>query len=135
MDKLTPQARSLNMSKIRAKNTKPELMVRRILWKMGYRYRLHKALLPGKPDIFIPRIKTAVFIHGCFWHQHEGCKRSFMPKSNLDYWKNKLKNNVLRFDKVKEELTAAGFKVVVIWECETKNKEQLIDLIKKYLND
>jgi len=135
MDKLTPQARSLNMSKIRAKNTKPELMVRRILWNMGYRYRLHKASLPGKPDIYIPSIKTAVFIHGCFWHQHEGCKRSFMPKSNLDYWKNKLKNNVLRFDKVKEELTAAGFKVVVVWECETKNKEQLIDLIKKYLND
>lgn len=135
MDKLTPQARSLNMSKIRAKNTKPELMVRSILWKMGYRYRLHKPSLPGKPDIFIPSIKTAVFIHGCFWHQHEGCKRSFMPKSNLDYWENKLKNNVLRFDKVEEELTAAGFKVVVIWECETKNKGQLIDLIKKYLND
>lgn len=133
MDKITPLQRSLNMSKIRSRNTTPELAVRKVLTQLGYRYRINVKSLPGKPDISLGRIKTVIFIHGCFWHQHEGCKRNFMPKSNLDYWKNKLKNNVTRFERHKTALIKSNYNVIVIWECETKNIKQLKETIENQL--
>lgn len=131
MINLTNEARSKNMSAIRSKNTKPELAVRRILFKLGYRYRLHKKLLPGHPDIYIKKNRTAIFVHGCFWHQHEDCKRNFMPKSNVEYWKKKLKGNVERFIKIRSVLQKNNYKILVIWECEAKNE---LKLSKKLFN-
>lgn len=134
MDKITIQQRSRNMSKIRATSTKPEILVRKILWSLGYRYRLNDKRFLGKPDIYIPRIRTVVFVNGCFWHQHEGCSRNFMPKSRVEYWKPKLKRNVLRLKEQMEKIRESGYKVVSIWECETKSKDQLQRLIVKRLS-
>lgn len=124
-DKITKERRSLNMAAIRSKNTKPELLVRKAVYQKGIRYRLNVSKLPGKPDIYIPRLKTAIFIHGCFWHQHPGCKRNFMPKSNLSYWQPKLERNILRFAAQKRELLNMGIQSIVVWECEAKNESVL----------
>jgi len=113
------------MSQIRSKNTGPEIVVRSLLHSLGYRFRLHKRDLPGKPDIVLKKFKTIVFCHGCFWHQHEGCKRASSPKTNQDYWLPKLKRNKERFDFVKKELTELGWKVIVVWECEIKDLDSL----------
>lgn len=125
MDKITPEKRSWNMTRIKSSNTKPEVVVRKFLWSLGYRYRLYKKSLPGKPDIFIPKIKTAVFINGCFWHQHPGCKRSTMPKSRIDYWKPKLERNVKRQAEQLEQLRQIGINSLIFWECEAKNADIL----------
>lgn len=127
-DRVSKKCRSKNMAAISSKNTIPEIIIRKKLWSLGYRYRLHSKKLPGKPDIYIPRLKTAIFVHGCFWHQHEGCKRSTIPKSNTDYWIPKLERNKERFLNQKKELVIQGLKVVVIWECETK-KENIETII------
>lgn len=132
MDKISMLQRSLNMSKIRSKNTQPERLVRKTLWKLGYRYRTYYHSLPGRPDIFLSKYRTAVFVHGCFWHQHKGCKRNFMPKSNLDYWYQKLKNNVLKFNSHKKELINKNYKVLVIWECEAKKNKTLTSKLENY---
>lgn len=132
MDTHTPEQRSKNMSHIRSRNTSPELAVRRILHKMGYRYRLHKKDMAGKPDIYLKKYRLAVFIHGCFWHQH-GCKRSVIPKSNIEYWTPKLEKNVSRFALHSEVLMKKGYNVFVVWECETKNVKTLEELLKKEL--
>jgi DNA mismatch endonuclease, patch repair protein len=124
-DHLTKSKRSWNMSQIRSKNTGPEIVVRSLLHSLGYRFRLHKRDLPGKPDIVLKKFKTIVFCHGCFWHQHEGCKRASSPKTNQDYWLPKLKRNKERFDFVKKELTELGWKVIVVWECEIKDLDSL----------
>jgi len=125
------------MSRIKGKDTKPEIVVRSLLHKMGYRFRLHgkiskkicsKGILPGKPDIVMVKYRTVVFIHGCFWHMH-GCKRSSMPKTNREYWKNKLEKNVERDLENRKKIEKLGYRVVVIWECETKNSEKLADII------
>jgi DNA mismatch endonuclease (patch repair protein) len=129
-DHLTKSKRSWNMSQIRSTNTRPELVVRSLLHSLGYRFRLHKKDLPGKPDIVLKRFKTVVFCHGCFWHQHVGCKRASSPKTNQDYWLPKLKRNRERFDLVKNMLIELGWKVIVVWECETKD----IDSLKIKLN-
>lgn len=125
MDKITKQQRSLNMSKIKSKDTKPETLVRKVLRDLGFRYRLHSSSLPGKPDIYIPKYKAALFIHGCFWHQHENCKRKSMPKSNIEYWKPKLEKNVERFKMQSKELRNQGYSIILVWECKIKNLEQL----------
>ncbi len=130
MDRLTVTARSENMSKIRSKNTVPELKARKALTKLGLRYRLHSAKLPGKPDIVIPSRKTAVFINGCFWHQHKGCKRCSMPRSNSAFWEAKLLSNIERQKKQIQEIEAIGMKTVVIWECEVKNTDKLSEKLK-----
>lgn len=132
MDHLTVKKRSWNMSLIKAKNSKPEVFVRSILHRLGFRFSLNKNDLPGKPDIVLKKYQTAVFIHGCFWHQHKNCKRANMPKSNQNYWKPKLARNVER-DKInKKELMKDGWKVIVVWECEIKDPEKLkLKLIKK----
>ncbi len=126
-DRVTPQVRSRNMAAIKSKNMKPERVVRSAAHKLGLRFRLHRKDLPGKPDLVFPKWKVAVFVHGCFWHQHadENCKLSRMPKSNLDYWRPKLQRNVTRDAKNTETLQALGWRVITIWECETKDAAAL----------
>lgn len=113
------------MSKIRNRNTKPEIAVRKILTSLGLRYRLHVNTLPGKPDIVIPSKKTAVFINGCFWHQHKNCRRKSMPKTNTEYWEPKLSGNVAKQREEIKDIKKLGFKPLVIWECQTADTEYL----------
>lgn len=133
MDDRSVETRSRCMSKIKSKNTLPEMNVRRALTDLGVRYRLNVTSLPGKPDIVIRRLYLAVFVNGCFWHQHVGCKKRAQPKSNSTYWLNKLKNNVERQDRDVRRLRDQGWDVRIIWECETKDpialKHQLKEII------
>ena len=124
-DHLTKEKRSWNMSRISAKDTKPEKTVRSLLHKMGFRFRIYNDKLPGKPDIILNKYNSVIFIHGCFWHQHPSCKRATKPKSNKEYWMNKLNGNKSRFIKVKNKLEKMGWNVIVIWECEIKDKAKL----------
>lgn len=126
-DHLTKEKRSWNMSRIRSKDTKPEIIVRSLLHHLGYRFRLHSKKLPGKPDIVLTKYKTVIFVHGCFWHRHEGCSRATMPKSNKGYWTAKFERNVQRFKDVSEQIKSLGWKVIVIWECEVKDADVLTE--------
>ena len=130
-DKISSSARSKNMAAIKGKDTKPEIIVRRYLHKLGYRFRLHRKDLPGKPDITLPRFKTVIFVHGCFWHRHEQCKNSVMPKSNVAFWRKKLDGNVVRDKKNVELLKEQGWKVLVIWECEVRSDIFLHNFVKR----
>ena len=122
MDIWDKKKRSDCMSKIRSKDTKPELALRKALFARGFRFRVNYKLLPGKPDIVLPKYKTVVFLHGCFWHKHEGCKYANTPKTNTKFWVDKITSNVER-DKVNEEkLMALGWNVVTVWECEIRHK-------------
>ena len=121
MDHLTKEKRSLNMRKIGSKNTKPELLVRKMLHRKGIRFRLHAKDLPGKPDISNKSKGFAIFVNGCFWHQHEGCKRANTPKSNKEYWVPKLERNVMRQKENIKSLIEMGMKPHIIWECEVKD--------------
>ncbi|MEA4881800.1 MAG: very short patch repair endonuclease [Synergistaceae bacterium] len=125
MDQLTPQKRSWNMSKIRSKNTKPEIFVRSLLHRRGYRFRLHRKNLPGKPDIILPKYKAVIFVHGCFWHRHDGCKYTYNPKTRMEFWKNKFAENVQRDKLVQKKLIEEGWNVLIIWECELENLQML----------
>ena len=111
------------MAKVHSKNTKPEILVRSLLFRRGYRFRICQPCLPGKPDIVLKKYKSAIFVHGCFWHGHDNCKNARIPKSNVEFWTNKIKRNKERFAEVKRQLELEGWKVIVIWECElTKGK-------------
>jgi len=129
MDKLTPAERSRVMSKVRGKNTSPEIRVRRALHALGYRFRLHKKDLPGKPDIVLQKYKICIFVHGCFWHQHPGCKRATIPVNNHEFWVQKFADNARRDEHAVKELSALGWNVLKIWECQTKNKVELVNLV------
>lgn len=120
MDILTKEMRSWNMSRIKGRNTKPELAVRSFLHKQGFRFRLHPKNLPGCPDIVLPKYRTVIFVHGCFWHRHKGCLNASTPKTRTEFWEAKFKGNIERDKKNKEELSAAGWKVIITWECELK---------------
>jgi DNA mismatch endonuclease (patch repair protein) len=120
-DTLTPSERSERMSRIRSRDTKPELVLRKALHALGLRYRLGSRL-PGKPDLVFPRYKAVVFVHGCFWHRHEGCKVATTPKSNTDFWTEKFGRNVARDARVTRELEEAGWRVFVAWECDLAGK-------------
>ena len=133
MDTLTEEQRTRCMSHIRSKNTKPEVAVRKVLYSLGFRYRLHRKDLPGKPDIVLPKKKIAVFVNGCFWHQHKDCKRNFSPKSNTDYWENKLKKNIDRQNRNVRSLEDMGWRVCLIWECEVKDDNLLKRRIRDFL--
>ena len=133
MDNLTKAQRHLCMSKIRSKNTKPEIFVRKILRNLKQKYRTHISSLPGNPDIILPKKHIVIFINGCFWHQHRGCKRKAMPKVNLRYWNTKLKKNVQRQKEDIKALRKCGWKVIIVWECEVKNSVKLVQRIKKAL--
>lgn len=120
MDVHDKKTRSYNMSRIKGKNTKPEELVRKYLFSQGFRYRKNDKRLPGSPDIVLPRYKTVIFVNGCFWHGHKGCKYFVWPKSNEDFWKNKIETNVERDKKKTAALEELGWKVIVVWECELK---------------
>jgi len=120
-DTISEERRSWNMSRIKGKDTKPELIVRSLLHKMGYRFRIHRKDLPGKPDIVLPKYKTVILVHGCFWHRHKDCKYAYTPKSRIEFWQDKFHGNVERDKKHQKQLKALGLKVHVIWECETKD--------------
>ena len=134
-DTLSPEARSERMSRVRGKDTKPEMAVRRLVHAMGYRYRLHRRDLPGIPDLVFRRLKKVIFVHGCFWHRHPDtkCKLARMPKSRLDFWRPKLEGNRRRDEASQAELKKLGWRVLVVWECEIGHKEQLENKIRKFL--
>lgn len=117
MDVFSTEKRSDIMSKIHSGDTKPEMIVRRLLFAMGFRYRLHDRKLPGVPDLVLRKYKTAVFVHGCFWHAHDGCPRATVPKSNETFWRDKLARNKARDEAVRRELLSAGWRVLTVWEC------------------
>jgi len=130
------------MARIKYKDTKPEVFLRKLLWHQGFRYRINYKELPGKPDIYLSKYKTAIFVNGCFWHMHEGCKYSSIPKTNCDYWKEKLEGNVERDKKNCKELENMGINVIVIWGCEIKeilkseeNKDKKMNEILSIIND
>jgi len=123
VDNLTTEKRSWNMSHIKGKDTKAEVFVRSLLHRLGYRFRLHRHDLPGKPDIVLPKYNTVIFVHGCFWHRHEGCKLAYTPKSRIEFWGKKFLENSQRDIRNKDALEKLGWKVFIIWECETKLKD------------
>lgn len=135
-DKLSAEHRSRNMAAIRSKGMKPERVVRSLVHGMGYRYRLHRKGLPGKPDLVFGPKRKVIFVHGCFWHQHDdpACKIARQPKSNLGYWNEKLSRNVNRDQRNQADLEGQGWSVLVIWECETKDVEALKAKLKRFLS-
>ncbi|WP_447903554.1 very short patch repair endonuclease [Pseudomonas serbica] len=130
-DIVSPEHRSKIMSMIKGKNTRPEMVVRSVCHEMGLRYRLHRKDLPGKPDMVFPKYRLCLFVHGCFWHRHPGCKYAYTPKSRLDFWLPKLAKNAERDTDAQQTLRALGWRVAIIWECHTKNREQLRTEIRK----
>lgn len=133
MDHLTQQARSANMAKVKGVDTRPELAVRRVLHALGYRFRLHRRDLPGRPDIVLPKFRTVIFVHGCFWHRHRGCKRTTTPHTRTDFWQTKFARTVERDLKQREQLEGAGWRVVTLWECATGDREALATTLKAIL--
>lgn len=134
-DKMSPEARSALMSRVRSKDTQPEHVVRRLLHGMGYRFRIHQRSLPGTPDIVLRRHRTAIFVHGCFWHGHEGCRRARLPETRRDFWEAKISRNIARDSEAISELERLGFRVLVLWECELKNTESLRWLLRHHFED
>lgn len=125
MDLISKDRRSWNMGRIKTKNTSPEIKVRKLLFSLGYRFRLHRKDLPGKPDIVLPKYKTVVMVNGCFWHQHPMCNESRLPKTRTEFWKNKLLLNVERDKKNYFELEQLGWNVITVWECELRDSSLL----------
>lgn len=121
MDRLSKTERSRNMARIRSRNTRPEKMVRSLLHRMGYRFRLHSKSLPGHPDVVLPRYHTALFVHGCFWHRHRGCEYATTPKTRTHFWTKKFKANAVRDRRVIRELRQLEWHVLVVWECELRD--------------
>ena len=133
MDRISKEHRSWNMSRIRSGDTKPERIVRSLLHGRGYRFRLHRKDLPGKPDIVLPKYKTVIFVHGCFWHRHKGCKYAYMPKTRQDFWKTKFNSNMKRDKNVQKQLTLIGWKILIIWECELSKIKTLMNKLENHL--
>ena len=127
------EQRSRNMSAIKSKNTKPEIKVRKVLHSMGYRFRLHRKDLPGSPDIVLPKYKTVIFVHGCFWHRHENCKYASTPKTRQEFWEAKFRENINRDKLNQENLSSKGWKIIVVWECEINDKD--FDLSRLFKNE
>lgn len=132
-DRLSRERRSWNMSRIRSRDTKPEKIVRSILHRMGYRFRLHQRYLPGSPDIVLPRYRVAIFVHGCFWHRHVGCRYAYTPKSRSVFWTKKFKDNVERDKRNHYRLKLQNWYVEVIWECETTDPNHLTARLDRIL--
>jgi DNA mismatch endonuclease (patch repair protein) len=125
VDRISKERRSWNMSRIRGTNTKPELLVRSLLHRLGYRFLLHVRELPGRPDIVLPKWQRIIFVHGCFWHRHPGCSQAYQSKSRKRFWQHKLERNVVRDRKVCAKLRRMGWRVSIIWECQTKQEDTL----------
>lgn len=132
-DRLSPARRSANMRAVRGKNTKSEMIVRRLVHSMGYRYRLHCRELPGRPDLVFRSRRKVIFVHGCFWHQHEGCSRAGRPQSNVGFWILKLDGNAARDAEQLKALRKNGWRVLIVWECETKDEGRLISRLRRFL--
>lgn len=122
MDKITAEQRSFNMSRIHGKDTKPEVLVRKYLFGKGFRFRKNDKRLPGHPDIVLPKYKTVIFINGCFWHGHEGCKYYKLPATSREFWENKISLNILRDKEIVEKLESLGWRVLVLWTCQLRKK-------------
>ncbi len=133
MDTLTREQRSERMSRVRSKDTKPELEVRRLIHSLGFRYRLHSSTLPGHPDIVFGTRRKVIFVHGCFWHRHEGCPQCRMPKSRVQFWKPKLNTNRERDLANQEKLTDMGWDFLIVWECELGQKVELTSMLLAFL--
>jgi DNA mismatch endonuclease (patch repair protein) len=132
-DKISKERRSANMRAVRGQSTKPEVRVRRIAHALGYRFRLHRSDLPGEPDIAFPARQKVVFVHGCFWHQHNGCPRANLPQSNPEFWRAKLALNAARDAKQISAIRKRGWQALVIWECEIKNERRLSARLRRFL--
>lgn len=135
MDVFDKDKRSRVMAKVKNKNTKPELLVRSLLHRMGYRFRIHRKDIPGKPDITLPKYKAVIFVHGCFWHGHEGCPNAKRPQSNLEFWDEKLNENIDRDKKTICELERMGWRVLVIWTCEINDVDTLSQRIENFMKN
>ncbi len=132
-DVFTPQKRSAIMSRIKGANTKPEILVRRIVHSLGYRFTLHNKKVTGKPDIVLPRHRKIILVNGCFWHGHANCSRSTLPSTNEGFWRNKILGNKERDVRVRRKLNSEGWKVLVVWQCQTKQVERLTERLKDFL--
>ena len=134
-DRLSQEKRSWNMSRITGKDTKPEILLRSLLHREGFRFRLHDNRLPGKPDIVLPKYRTVIFVNGCFWHRHSNCKYAYTPKSRQEFWLEKLEETVQRDRKKQKMLADLGWQVLVVWECEMKRNSSLLvsDISSKLL--
>jgi len=137
MDTLTPAERSARMAKVRGRHSKPEMLVRRLVHAMGFRYRLHDRRLPGSPDLVFSKLRKVIFVHGCFWHRHPDpdCGLARMPKSRLDFWAPKLQGNRERDLRRQSELEALGWQSMVVWECRLRHKEQLENELRAFLTE
>ena len=133
VDRLSPEARSRNMARISGKDTSPEMTVRRLLHNMGYRYQLHLRSLPGRPDLVFPRRRKAVFVHGCFWHRHQGCRYAYRPKSRTDFWDGKFAQNIERDARNLCALADRGWEALVVWQCEIKDLGLLRNRLSEFL--
>lgn len=134
MDIVTPDKRSRMMAGIRGKDTKPEMVVRQLVHRLGFRFRLHRRSLPGSPDLVFPRFRKVLFVHGCFWHRHPGCRLAYTPKSNTKFWLTKLEANTRRDAATREALVALGWDVMIVWECEVANVSVLSQKILSFLS-
>lgn len=134
MDIVSPEKRSRMMAGIRGKNTKPEMLVRKLVHGMGFRFRLHRKDLPGSPDLVFPRLKRVIFVHGCFWHRHPGCRFGYTPKSNTQFWLDKLEANTRRDALALKALEVLGWDVLIVWECEISNLPTLAYKLNSFLS-
>lgn len=134
MDRISAKHRSWNMSRIRGRDTKPELIVRSVIHHLGYRFSLRRRDVPGRPDLVLPRHNLVLFVHGCFWHRHVKCRFAYLPKSNVAFWLEKFHRNVERDAEVRRELQRLGWRVVVIWECETEGLDRLALRLQRALS-
>lgn len=135
MDRLSPQDRSRNMRAIRGKDTKPEVAVRRLLHAAGYRFRLHGAGIPGRPDVVFASRRKVIFVHGCFWHRHKGCRFTYTPKSRIEFWQAKFDQNVARDRRIEAQLRDRGWQYLVLWECEVAAAKVLLIRVAAFLGD
>lgn len=133
MDTVSKERRSEIMGLVKARNTRPEVFVRRLFHRLGYRFRLHPKNLPGGPDFALPRHRVAVFVHGCFWHRHPGCPNTRTPKSRVEFWEEKFQGNMRRDKRARRLLSKAGWRVLVVWECELVDTEALAAKIQKFM--
>ena len=134
-DTISPERRSRNMASIRSKDTKPEVYLRKLLYHNGFRYRKNYSGVFGHPDIYLPKYKVAIFVHGCYWHRHSGCRYAYMPKSRVDFWQKKFDDNVRRDQLVQETLEHQGIRYIVVWECTINEIQKNKDLAQTIMNE
>lgn len=133
VDRLSQAERSRLMAKVKPKNTQPEIVVRRVAHRMGFRFRLHKKDLPGSPDLVFPSLRKVIFVHGCFWHRHRNCRLATTPKSNNEFWEAKFEANTSRDRRNQRQLIKAGWDVLTIWQCESKDEARLVEILSRFL--